>query len=122
MPHHILIVEDDISNFQLMSSLVTLEGYGVQHARHGEQALEMIEQNPPCLILLDLRLPGMDGWKVAALVKGSADFHHIPIVAVSVQVDPSDVTKATQAGCDDYLAKPFNVHQLRQVIQNYSIC
>ena len=121
MPH-ILIVEDDISNFQLMSSLVALEGYSVQHARHGEQALEMIKENPPCLILLDLRLPVLDGWKVAAIVKSSDEFRHIPIVAVSVQIEPNDVTKATEAGCDGYLAKPFNVHQLRQVIQSYSIC
>lgn len=122
MGQTILIIEDDIQNFQLMSNLANLEGYTVQHADNGEEGLQLVEQSPPCLILLDLRLPGMDGWNFATIMKKSTAFRHIPIIAVSVQTDHDDAAKAIGAGCDHYMPKPFRVNQLRQVIQEYAIC
>jgi two-component system, cell cycle response regulator DivK len=123
MTKHILIIEDDMPNYQLVANLAKLEGYEPQHARTCEHGSQWLAQNSPCLILLDLRLPGgMDGYQFAAILKNSADFKHIPIVAVSVQTDPSDAMKALDAGCNYYVAKPFNVKDLREAIRNYVLC
>jgi DNA-binding response OmpR family regulator len=123
MTKHILIIEDDMQNYQLVANIVQLEGYEPQHARTCEDGSHILEESTPCLILLDLRLPGgMDGWQFAAILKNSSDFSHIPIVAVSVQVDLSDMTRAMNAGCDHYIAKPFNIKDLREAIRNYAIC
>jgi CheY-like chemotaxis protein len=123
MTKHILIIEDDMQNYQLVANLVKLEGYEPQHARTCEQGSQLLEANQPCLILLDMRLPGgMDGWQFAAILKHSSDFSHLPIIAISVQVDPSDLTRALSAGCNHYIAKPFNIKELRDAIRSYAIC
>ena len=115
----ILIVEDDEQNHILMASLLQSMGHTALHARNGREGLELADQYHPDLILLDLRLPLMNGWEVASIIKNDGQLHQIPIVAVSVQVEQSDRDKAFKAGCDDFIEKPYSLQLMRECINHY---
>jgi len=115
----ILIVEDDEQNHILMDSLLKSMGHNALHARNGREGLALADQHHPDLILLDMRLPLMNGWEVASILKNDAQLHRIPIVAVSVQVESSDRDKALNAGCDDYISKPYSLQLMRDCINHY---
>lgn len=115
----VLVIEDDEENLALVSSLVNSFGNDVLSARTAHDGYDLIMSHNPDMILLDLRLPGMNGWELAAQLKSQTDTASIPIVAVSVEVESSDRRRAIDAGCDDYLAKPFPIDALRQMLIKY---
>ncbi|MEM9953717.1 MAG: response regulator [Chloroflexota bacterium] len=116
----ILIVEDDEQNHILMDSLLQSMGHKAIHAHTGQEGLELADAHHPDLILLDLRLPIRNGWEVASILKNDDQLGHIPIVAVSVQVDASDIQRAREAGCDEFIEKPFKIQLMRDCI-NYFV-
>lgn len=122
MGNSVLIVEDDMQNYQLVANVVILSGGDVLHARSGDEGLELATSHVPCLIVLDMRLPGLDGWQLARILKSDPAVSHIPIVAISVQVYPDDEDRALEAGCDVYLPKPFSVKRLREYLAEYVPC
>jgi CheY-like chemotaxis protein len=113
----ILYVEDNEDNVYVVQQRLTRAGYAVQVAADGEQGLAMVAADRPDLILMDLSLPGLDGWEVTRRLKASPDTRHIPIIALTAHAMTGDREKALAAGCDDYDSKPVDFGRLRAKIQ-----
>ena len=103
----ILIVEDVELNVDLLTQL--LEGeYDLIVAGDGVRGIALAEQEKPDLILMDISLPGMDGYEVTRRLKANSLLKHIPVIGLSAHAMSGDADKARSAGCDDYLTKPIN--------------
>jgi CheY-like chemotaxis protein len=113
----ILYVEDNEDNVYVVQQRLTRAGYAVQVAVDGEQGLAMVAADRPDLILMDLSLPGLDGWEITRRLKASPDTRHIPIIALTAHAMTGDREKALAAGCDDYDSKPVDFGRLRAKIQ-----
>ncbi|MBI3015705.1 MAG: response regulator [Candidatus Tectomicrobia bacterium] len=104
----ILVVDDVGPNLELLEAHLISEGYRVETATNGKQALEVVEKSPPDLILLDIQMPGMDGYQVCEKLKGEDHTRLIPIVMITALRELEDKIKAIDAGADDFISKPFN--------------
>ncbi len=112
----ILIVEDNIDNYELVRFLLERAGYEVLWARSGREGIEMARTGQPDLILMDLSLPEMDGWTATSRLKSDAATRQIPIIALTAHTLPGDRKRALEAGCDDYLSKPMNIASFSETI------
>jgi signal transduction histidine kinase/DNA-binding response OmpR family regulator len=108
----ILVVDDSTANLQLLMNLLTEQGYSVYPASDGELALEFIQSTLPDLILLDIRMPGMDGYEVCRRLKANERTAAIPIVFLSALEDEHNKVKGFQAGGVDYITKPFQPEEM----------
>lgn len=108
----ILLVEDDESSAQLAAAHLLRAGFRSQHFFEGEQALEEVQNLEPSAILLDLHLPGIDGFEVCRRLKGDPRTRKIPVIVLSAHRNREHVLKALQAGADDFLIKPIDPHLL----------
>jgi CheY-like chemotaxis protein len=109
----VLIVEDEPDNRDILCSVVQdIGGYQASAVADGEQALSAVVSNKPDLILLDLILPGLDGFEVARRLKGDPSTQSIPILAISALARSGDRDQALTVGCDDYIDKPFSLDEL----------
>ena len=104
----VLLIEDNEQNRYLSTFLLTLKGYTVVSAPDGPQALIAVQNSVPDLIVLDIQLPGMDGYAVAQALRANPSLRHTPIVAVTSYAMAGDREKALAAGCNGYLEKPIN--------------
>jgi DNA-binding response OmpR family regulator len=109
MPARVLTVEDDDGIRTTLRMALEDEGFAVTEAATGEAALEVFERQPADLVLVDLMLPGMDGFDLCRALRSSSD---VPIVVVTARVDSHDVVAGLEAGADDYVRKPFVVKEL----------
>jgi len=116
MPLRILVVDDEAINLKLVSRLLEIEGYEVITARSGEVALRLIEQSPPDMALLDVRMPDMEGHELCRRLRQNPLTAGIPIVMLTALVDENDRQKGIEAGADDCLPKPFDVEMLRALL------
>ncbi len=107
-PRRILIVDDERANRQLLEVMLGAEGYALDTATSGAEALAMVAQRPPDLIVLDIMMPGMNGYQVAAKIKDDPASAHIPIVILSALDDRSSRTHGLSAGAAEFLTKPVN--------------
>ena len=114
----ILLVDDAEADLILLMRLLEPEGYQILTARDGAEALEAVRKSPPDVILLDLRMPGMDGFEAAKALKGHRDTTHIPIVMVSAMGDAEFRVKALELGVDDFLAKPVDGVELKARVRS----
>jgi len=114
----ILIVDDQILNRTLLETLLRPEGYHTLSAASGEEALASIAQHAPDLILLDVMMPGMDGYQVAGRLKANPVTSDIPIIMVTAKVDRSDRLKGLNAGAEDFLTKPVDRAELWLRVRN----
>ena len=119
MPLRILIVDDEAINLKLVSRLLEIEGYEVSSAQSGEVALRLIEQTPPDLALLDVRMPDMEGYELCRRLRQNPRTAGIPIVMLTALVDENDRLKGIEAGADDCLPKPFDVGMLRALLARF---
>jgi len=104
----ILVVDDDPINLQVAANHLSIEGFDVRTAASGEQALKMTPpQNGPDLVLLDIMMPGMDGYEVCRRLRKSHSMSTLPIVMLTARNRPQDMAKGFEAGANDYLTKPF---------------
>jgi CheY-like chemotaxis protein len=110
MTRSILLIEDNEHNRYLASYLLEQRGYAVVHAQDGPSAIAAVRDAMPDLILLDIQLPGMDGYAVARALRALDGALAIPIVAVTSYAMVGDREKALGAGCDGYLEKPIDPH------------
>lgn len=117
-PAKILVVDDEPINRKVMEALLKPLGHQVKVAENGLQALEMVEEDPPDLVLLDVMMPGMDGFEVLAQLKGQDQTRHIPVVMVTALRDVEDRVRALDAGADDFLTKPVEKAELRARVRN----
>lgn len=115
----ILIVDDNPANLKLARVLLTQEGYAVQTAPDAEEALKILETFKPCLILMDLQLPGMDGLELTRRLKASPETKDMIIIALTAYAMKGDDEKAKAAGCDGYITKPIDTQTLPGVIADY---
>lgn len=108
----ILIVDDEPKNIQLLGNLLKENGYDVEFALSGINALEWINSKPFDLILLDIMMPEMDGYTVCRKIKADRKKKHIPIIFITAKTETEDIVKGFEAGCVDYINKPFKVPEL----------
>ncbi len=113
----VLIVEDNIDNFELVRFLLQRTDYEALWARSGREALTMVRENRPDLILMDLSLPEMDGWTATERIKSDPETKHIPVIALTAHTLPGDRKRALDVGCDGYLSKPMNIELFTETIQ-----
>ncbi|QAR34178.1 response regulator [Geovibrio thiophilus] len=108
----VLIVDDVPKNIQLLSLVLSRKNYEIAFAVSGEQALEMLESISPELILLDIVMPGMDGFEVCERVRSNPVTEGIPIIFLTGRASAEDIKKGFQTGAVDYISKPFNSEEL----------
>ncbi len=114
----ILVVDDAPDNLRLLSRILTKEGYRVRSAATGNIALMTVQVEPPDLILLDIKMPEMDGYEVCAHLKANAQTRPIPVIFLSAYGEEIDKIKAFRVGGLDYITKPFQVGEVLIRIEN----
>ena len=119
MSKRILLVEDQADNRKIIRDMLRGTDYEITEAENGEEALAAIAKQRPDLILMDIQLPIMDGYTVTRKIKGDPVLRSIPIIAVTSYALSGEEKKAREAGCDDYVPKPFSPRQLRAKIRQY---
>ncbi len=119
MAHRILVVEDNPDNRILITDILQTLGYVVLVAEDGEEGVALAQAELPDLILMDLSLPKMDGWTAASRLKREQGLAHIPIIALTAHAMVGDRERALRAGCDDYVAKPINMHELQSKLAHF---
>ena len=121
--HSIVIVDDMPDNLRLLASILQERGYKVRPAPSGNRALATIRKEPPSLILLDIMMPDMDGYKVCRHLKKDESTRDIPVIFLSALNEVFDKVKAFKAGGVDYISKPFQVEEvLIRVNTHLTIC
>ena len=108
----ILIVDDTPANLELLAGILKACGYAVRLAAHGEMALRAVRLRAPELILLDINMPGMDGYSVCRSLKAEPDLRHIPVIFISAQAEPGQKEAAFDCGGVDFITKPFSVTEI----------
>ena len=104
----VLVVDDDPNNRALLELMLAHEGYETVMARDGLEALALIARDLPDLILLDVMMPGLDGYQVAARIKADPRTQHVPVVMLSALGDLNSTLHGLNAGAEDYITKPIN--------------
>lgn len=117
MSKRILIVEDQEDNRRIVRDMLRHAGYQTVEATTGEDAIASANAMAPDLILMDVQLPGLDGYATTRRIKSDPSMQQIPIIAVTSFALSDDVDKAKQAGCDDYIAKPYSPRILLQRVK-----
>jgi CheY-like chemotaxis protein len=112
----ILIVEDNDLNLELATDLLAAAGYLTRQARSGEEGVRLAQVESPDLILMDLRLPGMDGYAALGRLKADPRTAHIPTVALTAQAMNGDQEAVMAAGFDDYVSKPINTGRFYEIV------
>jgi two-component system cell cycle response regulator DivK len=115
----ILVVEDNEDNRRIFRDLLTSAGYELVEAGTGEEGVTLAESHVPDLILMDIQLPGVDGYGATRRIKANSALRQIPIIAVTSYALSGDDAKALAAGCDAYVAKPFSPRALLAVIREH---
>ena len=115
----ILSVEDNAANRRIVRDLFQSKGYKVIEATDGEEGIAMAEQEGPDLILMDIQLPKVSGYEATKAIKANPNLKHIPIIAVNSFALSGDEQLAREAGCDDYITKPFRPRLLLEKVQKY---
>jgi CheY-like chemotaxis protein len=108
MSKRLLLIEDNAQNQYLVTYLMRAHGWEVAHAADGPSGLALADKTDPILILLDIQLPGMDGYAVARALRKNAKLLDVPIVAVTSYAMPGDRERCMAAGCTGYVEKPID--------------
>jgi putative two-component system response regulator len=114
----ILVVDDEERNRRLLVAMLEFEGYAVLQAADGEQALELVRAHQPDMILLDVMMPGMDGYEVARALKAGAATKSIPVVMITALHDRDSRVRGLEAGAEEFVTKPIDRNELRIRVRN----
>ncbi len=117
MKKKILLAEDNAATVDVMQKELEFLGYESMVAKDGKEAVEMAACCLPDLIIMDISLPKMDGLEATSLIRKNPKTESIPILAATAKALPGDKAKCLQAGCNDYIAKPFTHHELGAAIK-----
>lgn len=112
MPQKILIVDDEPNIVIPLQFLMEQNGYNILVAQSGEEALEMISKEKPDLVLLDIMLPGVDGFEVCEIVRLNPEWRNIKIIFLTAKGRDVDIAKGMVLGADEYITKPFSNQQI----------
>jgi CheY-like chemotaxis protein len=113
----ILLIEDNEMNRDMLSRRLVKRGYEVAIAVDGEQGLAMARSEAPALVLMDMSLPGIDGWEVTRRLKAAPETRGIPVIGLTAHAMAGDRDKALAAGCDDFDTKPVELARLLEKIE-----
>jgi len=114
----ILVVDDNLDNAEIIRSYLEIRGYPITVATNGEEALVLFETVRPALVLLDVMMPGRDGWEVCRIMKAHPELGKtVRIIMVTALNELEDKREALQTGADDYVAKPFDLATLAVTVQ-----
>ena len=113
----ILIVENEVSNRVLIEKVLSTRGYRCLSASNGREALDMLDREVVDLILTDLSMPVLDGYRTTELIRERPAMAHVPIVAVTAYALSDENEAALRIGCNEYLTKPFKPRQLLEVVE-----
>ena len=113
------MIEDHEENRRILRDLLTHAGYEMLEAVTGEEGVAFAERERPDLILMDIQLPGLDGYEATRRIKADPALSHIPIIAVTSYALSGDDAKARAAGCDAYVTKPLSPRALLAKIREY---
>ncbi|MEL6927361.1 MAG: chemotaxis protein CheB [Cyanobacteria bacterium J06600_6] len=116
-PKQILIVDDLDSNREILVNFLAFLGFEIIEAKSGQKAISLAQKYQPDLVLLDLIMPGMDGWEVTQHLRQSAQFEHLPVIIVSASTLNTDESNSYKVGASEFLPKPLDFQQLLQVIE-----
>jgi two-component system cell cycle response regulator DivK len=119
MAHRILIVEDQDDNRKILRDLLTHAGYELIEALNGQEGVRLAGVERPDLILMDIQLPVLDGYAATRRIKADPALRAIPIIAVTSYALSGDDVKAREAGCDDYVTKPFSPRALLAKVREH---
>jgi len=119
MSKRILVIEDQEDNRQILRDLLTSADFEVIEAADGETGLAAAAAHRPDLILMDIQLPGLDGYEATRRIKADAVLRVIPVIAVTSFALGGDAEKARAAGCEAYIAKPYSPRQLLAKVREY---
>lgn len=115
----ILVVDDEIDLVETVRFSLELEGYEILVAYNGEEALNQARKEHPDLILLDLMLPKLDGYKVCRLLKFDERYKHIPILMLTAKTQDKDKVLGLETGANEYITKPFDMDDLIKKVKDY---
>ncbi len=113
----ILVVENEVSNRVLIEKVLATRGYRCLSASNGREALDMLDREVVDLILTDLSMPVLDGYRTTELIRKRPGMAHVPIVAVTAYALNDENEAALRIGCNEYLSKPFKPRQLLEVVE-----
>ena len=113
----ILLVEDQEMNRDMLSRRLKKRGYDVEIAVDGAEGVEKAKSESPDLILMDMSLPGRDGWEATRILKADESTRHMPVVALTAHAMSTDREKALDAGCDAYETKPVELPRLLETME-----
>ena len=115
----VLVVEDHPDSLYIVSRLLDHVGYRVLQARSGEEAAELVRSTMPDLVLMDIAIPGIDGWEATRLIKADPATSHIPVVALTAMALPEDRDRSLEAGCVEHIVKPIEPSAVVAVVRRY---
>lgn len=115
----ILVVDDNQDSLELVVKILKNRGYQMIEAVDGEEALEKAIAENPDLILMDISIPKIDGYEVTRRLKSQIKFKDTPIIALTAHAMKGDREKALEAGCEGYISKPIDIHELPDQIKSY---
>jgi DNA-binding response OmpR family regulator len=113
----VLIVDDQADIRALISTILRFEGHETVEAESGRRALQTLAEGPvPDVIVLDVQMPEMDGWDTLTAIRGDASTKSVPVIMCTVKAKPVDLVQGWELGCDGYIAKPFDMATLVDVV------
>ncbi len=115
----ILCVEDSDDNLYMLHRRLSRAGFDVKVARNGTEGVEWAKAMRPDLIVMDLNLPGLNGWEATRRLKGQPETKHIPIIVLTVETSRKSRENAIAAGCDEFLGKPIDFEGLIERIRSF---
>ena len=115
----ILYVEDNLDNRVLVRRILLSEDYELLEAVNAQDALRILENTRPDLILMDINMPDMDGYTLTSRIKTTPGFERVPILAITANVMRGDKEKTLEAGCDGYIQKPLDIDQLVREVERF---
>ena len=113
----ILVVDDNHDNVEILRAFLESRGYRVVSASEGRTALTKLEEVRPALVLLDVMMPGMDGWQVCRTIKQHPQFASTKVVMVTAKGGFEDKSEGMRSGADDYVVKPIDLHELEKKVK-----
>ena len=116
---NVMVVEDNEKNRKLVRVVLKAKGYNIIEAATGEEALNLLKNQKPDIILMDIQLPGIDGLTLIKQIKASVVTKDIPIIAVTAYAMKGDEQKILDTGCDAYVSKPINTQELPLIVEKY---
>ena len=117
----ILVVDDIATNIALVKAMLRNKNYEVISAQSGAQALKIVEEQKPDIIILDIMMPGMDGYEVLARLRSNEETKDIKVVMLSAISKEEDIQKAMELGADDYITKPIVVKKLHDALDKLTV-